>query len=420
MIDELDELRRANPTSADALEQAVAIERTTLLESLAADSGDSADSGPRSRLRLLGGMLAGRPSSPTRVGYLGAIATAAAVLVGIILVGGDETPTDRDAVDSADQIPQPAERDDDPSQAPASSSLPGTTSATDPAPDPSTAAESTSTSEETSTSQPPPEPTSTQPQPTSNTAEPVDPNPTAPTPPPTIEGPFNRSLDLLVLHYDHAHLDDGHAAVTALEISSRFELVPHVVAGTAADGHSGYVHDFAPVMQAVWGDAWLDARLDRPGATNRSVERWLSTLDAGGRVWVADGGASDFTAEVVREIQRQRPALDSTAAIRIVQHNDRNESETTPENLALLQRVTSYERIDDGNSANGTADLHHPSAALVAAALAGPNREQWSAAFDYLPADELDFSDTVEVLHILGVGLDEVADPDDFAARFMN
>ena len=32
---------------------------------------------------------------------------------------------------------------------------------------------------------------------------------------------------------------------------------------------------------------------------------------------------------------------------------------------------------------------------------------------------DLDFSDTVEVLHILGVGVDSVANPDDFAARFM-
>ncbi len=76
-------------------------------------------------------------------------------------------------------------------------------------------------------------------------------------------------------------------------------------------------------------------------------------------------------------------------------------------------------RIDDGNGANDTADLNRSSSAFETAALAGRRGAGWSAAFGHLPASELDFSDTVEVLYILGVGIDEVADPDGFAKRFL-
>jgi hypothetical protein len=49
--------------------------------------------------------------------------------------------------------------------------------------------------------------------------------------------------------------------------------------------------------------------------------------------------------------------------------------------------------------------------------------DRWLAAIDtgggYLSAQSLDFSDTVTVLHIIGVGTDVVADADDFATAFM-
>ncbi len=103
----------------------------------------------------------------------------------------------------------------------------------------------------------------------------------------------------------------------------------------------------------------------------------------------------------------------------MVQHNGRNETASTAGALATVQDATEYVRIDDGNSANGTADLFQPSSSFEAAALAGPNAAAWAVAFGDLPAAELDFSDTVAVLHILGIGLDQVATPDDFADRFL-
>lgn len=404
MIDGLNELGRSNRTTPEAVESLVAIDRQALMTMLDADS----DEGRRSHVTRSHVTVGQFSRSTTRVGYVGAmVAAAAAVFVGISMIGGGDPPTDLDQVESAEtttalSTPLVVEGVD---QVPSTTAAAPTTTPVD---------ASDSSGSDGSGVTPDRGPASrTQIQPTTTDTQGLL------SPSPRTDGPFDQSVDLLALHYDHAHLDDGHAAAAAREMATWFGLEPHVVAGTQPAGSAGYVHDFEPVMQAVWGDSWLNAQLDWSGAVSRSAERWLAAIDAGGRVWVAEGGVADFTAEVVREVQKRRPGLDTRTAIRVVQHSDRNESESAPENLSFVKASTTYERIDDGNSANGTADLNQQSGAFKAAALAGPHRTSWSAAFEYLPAAELDFSDTVEVLHILGVGTDEVADPDDFASRFM-
>lgn len=383
MIDERDEMERANPVAPDRLERLVAIERRALLELLEADSG-----GARSRLRV----LAGGPHRPAkRAGYIGAIATAAAAIaVGIVLLGGDDRSPVPDVASAAEELTSTTSTVDDDLDP-------------EPRPEPST-----------TTSEPPARAETSSPTSGQTTADTRAPS--QPIPP---DGPFDPAIDLLVLHFDHAHLDDGHAAVAALEIATAFGATTHVVSGTNDADFDGHVHDYVPVMGAAWGDRWLDAGADRSDAVDRSLEVWLDTIDAGGRIWVAEGGVSAFTAEVLRWLHRQRPGLDTSAAVSVVQHSDRNEAESTPDDLRFVRASTDYQRIGDGNDANETADLNQQSEAFEAAALAGRHRGAWSVAFEYLPAAELDFSDTVEVLHIVGVGTDEVADPDGFARRFL-
>ncbi len=407
MIDELEELRRSNPTSPEALVKAVAIDRQELMDALAADSDEQ-----QPRLRILGGRSR---RSATRVGYVGAMVAAAAAFIGIVVIGGEDPPGDLDAVEVevADENSGPAplviESPDEErsSDAPTADGATSTTTGIVP----SEGAEQDGSATESDGDGP----AVTTPEQTTSSVT----NPDEGPPSPPIEGPFDSSIDLLVLHYDHAHLDDGHAAVAALEIATSFGLQPLVVAGTYPSGYEGHVNDFEPVMRAAWGDRWVDAHVDRLGALTSSADRWLATVDAGGRVWVAEGGVSDFTADVVREIQRQRPDLDTRTAVHVVQHSDRNETQSAPESISFLKANVDYERIADGNGTNDTANLNMESGEFEAAALTGQHASSWSAAFEYLPADNLDFSDTVEVLHILGVGIDEVADPDDFANRFM-
>lgn len=229
----------------------------------------------------------------------------------------------------------------------------------------------------------------------------------------TTSLPFDPAADLLVVTLDFGHRDDGHAAVATRELATRFDLTPLVVAGTRDDDQA-VVHDYAEIMRAAWGSGWIDAA-DRGAAVDASADRWLSTIDAGGVVRIAEGGVSDFTADVLREVRLRRPALDTTSRIAVVHHSVRNEEETRAGDLDLLRADTTMIRIDDGNNANDTADLNGSSSMFETAALAGSHRDAWRAAFDFFDAASLDFSDTVTVLHVLGIGLDQIANADDFA-----
>jgi len=84
--------------------------------------------------------------------------------------------------------------------------------------------------------------------------------------------------------------------------------------------------------------------------------------------------------------------------------------------------VVSPIKIDDGNNPNATADFRfesHNNGAFVARAQSSSYSNQWAVAFDYLtPGEKLDFSDTVELMHIVGLGVGEIRDVDEFGDYF--
>ena len=175
--------------------------------------------------------------------------------------------------------------------------------------------------------------------------------------------------------------------------------------------------DSVPLFRLTWPDG-LDAFNDFDGSVAAAARMWSETISNGGTVYVAEGGPSDFTAAVVRELpDAQR------SSVTVVQHSDFNTRETLDSSLDFLQDVTNYIRIDDGNQPNnGTADLETRSntVGFIDAALSSIWAEQWQAAFDYLdPNNRLDFSDTVEALFILDVPLSRVSDTSDFADEFL-
>lgn len=421
MIDELAALHRANPTTPERLEEAVAVDRKALIEMLDADAG-----GPRH----LSISRARQNRTATRAGYVGAMAVAAALIV-VALLGAEE-PTDRDLVEPADDGSPAASvvgdggavaEGDQPSEvvvevAPdlePETAVPADPTTADLAPEDQVtedqAAQDASTGEDAASG----EDAATG----QDTTAPTDSDPVFETAALPAGAPFDPSVDVLSIHLDYFHRDDGHAAVAARELATWFGLTPHVVGGTAASDFDGYVHPFAAVMDTTWGDAWFDARTDRERSLSATVDRWLAAIDAGGQVWVAEGGVSDFTAEVLRVIETRRPEVDTTTAVHVVQHSTSNEEGAVPANLQYVTTNTTYLRIDDGNQENGSADLNQTSDQFTAAAVVGRHGPSWTAAFDYLAADELDFSDTVEVLYILGITVDVVANPDDFAANFI-
>ena len=239
----------------------------------------------------------------------------------------------------------------------------------------------------------------------------------------TVQAQFVQDQDLISLHYDHApDRDDGHATVAALAVVRSRGIVPHVVSGAHGTGNADqYVPAAEVVMRAAWGSAWEDANGNRQAAVNATSARWLNTLLNGGDIWVAEGGQSDFTTAVVRSINTSNPGINTRTRIHVVQHSRFNESNSNQSDLRFSQANTDYILINDGNDDNGTADLNMRSDSFVQLARNSQFGSAWNAAFSYLnPNVKLDFSDTVLLLHILGIGRDQIATVDDFGAIFLD
>ena len=235
---------------------------------------------------------------------------------------------------------------------------------------------------------------------------------------------FDQAKDLLSLHYDHApDKDDGHSAAadrTILEsLYGRDWIKKHVVAVSGAYGKNAKTFNAKSdaVMDAAWNDCggWLAGHTKREEVVTDLCERWSVIMGNGGDVWVKEGGQSDITADVVKQILLQNPDLDTTRRIHVVQHSNWNEKQTTDAALAYTKKHTDYIRIRDanrflnikgGNKEFEEAAKHHPLFGAI-----------WEAAFTYYnPRDRLDFSDTGELMHILGLGEISI---DDFRERFL-
>ena len=236
---------------------------------------------------------------------------------------------------------------------------------------------------------------------------------------------FSPESDLISLHYDHApDKDDGQSAAadrTILEsLYDKDWIRKHVVAVSGAYGKNA--SEFNPksdaVMDVAWNDfgGWLAAHTDKDKAIDELTERWIQVLNAGGDVWVKEGGQSDVTAAVVAQIKTQLPELETNTRIHVVQHSDWNENQTTDAALAYTRKHTDYIRIRD---ANNYLNIKGGNRQFEKSAQAQPRFGQvWKAAFNYYnPRERLDFSDTGELMHILGLGEMGI---DDFREQFLD
>ncbi len=239
--------------------------------------------------------------------------------------------------------------------------------------------------------------------------------------------------DLLVLHYDHCpDRDDGHAIPADKSVTEKYGINNVlVVNGTCGNSIRDRFNSASnAVVKASWGDQYLDAHAQYATSVQTAVTRWASTLSNGASVWVSEGGQSDFTADVVRNIESQFSNL-SLTDIHVVQHSTGstgyNEKFTDSANLAYLKSKISYRVIDNGNvGGNGTADLKQQSNYFLVSARSSRFGTEWGAAFAYLQPDcsepsencKLDFSDTVAVLYI--VDDTRTNSVNDFANNYLN
>ena len=236
-------------------------------------------------------------------------------------------------------------------------------------------------------------------------------------------GAFDRNRDLVALHFDHApDPDDGHAAAAGYIVTQELDLNVLVVGGAYGVWNATrYVPASERLMFSIWGNQWLDAHNNRSSAVSVATSRWAEVLASGGDVWIAESGQSDFTADVVRAIQQQFPEIHTASRIHLIQHSQWNEDHADASDLSFVRSNTRYVRIADGNNPNSTADFRSETPHnFVNAASSGRYSGIWDTAFDYLsPFEKLDFSDTVELMHILGIGVGTIATVEQFAERFM-
>jgi len=238
------------------------------------------------------------------------------------------------------------------------------------------------------------------------------------------EPALNPKQDLISLHYDHApDRDDGQSAAadrTLLQsMFGRQWLEEHILAVSGAYGknRNRFQPESDKVMDAVFGDVggWIAADDDWNAAVEKVADRWIEQLRSGGDVWVKEGGQSDITAAAIRRVREELPEVNTRRRIHVVQHSDWNENQTTPTALAYTKAQARYVRIKD---ANAYLNRKGGDEAFVRAATGHEKfGEHWKAAFEYYdPRQRVDFSDSGELMHI--VGLPEL-DIDAFARRFL-
>lgn len=253
---------------------------------------------------------------------------------------------------------------------------------------------------------------------------------------PDLLGRFDRAKDLYLAHFDlKTDVDDVHsvAGVATMLADPRFSNVRyHAVAGTYGTQEGPYV-PAEGVFDLAFGEHWSDAHGDFDKALDDVSNLSINTLNDGGSIWIADGGQSDFSAALIRNIQARIPGLAVKDRVHVVQHADWNEEVTTPEDLTFVKKCASYHRIPSGNATgNGSPGFRSTTAVNWQEYVTDVRlTEVWTAAIEvansYNGTDGrylneaildggLDFSDVAETTWIFGFS--DLVDANDFFDEF--
>ncbi|MGR3812412.1 hypothetical protein [Jiulongibacter sp. NS-SX5] len=247
---------------------------------------------------------------------------------------------------------------------------------------------------------------------------------------------FNTEKDLLLGHFDcKTDVDDLHtvAALVTLMANEAFHDVQyHAVAGTYGEQEGLYVPP-NPLFQKAFGNNWSDAHADFEGAVNKVTAIAAKVLDSGGDLWIAEAGQSDFSAALIKSIQKLYPQMKIAERVHVVQHSNWNEEVTNQEDLAYTKATADYHKIPDGNAVgNGTPGFRNEAVANFDSDVKDPFLlSTWKMAFEisnkYNGVDGrylnhavekggYDFSDLSEVCYILGIA--DIKDTVEFFERF--
>ncbi len=243
--------------------------------------------------------------------------------------------------------------------------------------------------------------------------------------------------DLLLLQYDcKTDVDDLHSVAAFITLISGplyTKVGYHAVAGTYGIQEGLYVPG-DELFRKAFGDHWTDAHHDKSLAVEQVAGIVQVVLSGKGDVWIAEAGQSDFTALLVKQIQKMVPGINTRKRIHVVQHSNWNEEVTSPGSLGFVRENTDYRKIPDGNVVgNGTPGFRSPDFSGWANRMKDRRlAEVWQMAVDIansyngidgrynngaVTAGGLDFSDLAEVCWILGLE-DDIRDSAHFFDLF--
>jgi len=245
-------------------------------------------------------------------------------------------------------------------------------------------------------------------------------------------GFFEPDKDLLLANFDcKTDVDDLHtvaAFATLMSNPTYSQIYFHAVAGAYGIQEGLYVPP-NKLFQLAFNDNWTDAHKNMNEAVQKVNSIVLEVFSAGGDLWIAEAGQSDFSAQLIQFIISESPSLNPKERIHLIQHSGWNEKVTSPKSLAFVKKHIDYQKIPDGNAVgNGTPGFRSPTFNASALKLDDPRlRSIWQLAIDLgnqyngkegrytneaVENGGLDFSDLSETCWILG--LQEITDVDMF------
>lgn len=246
---------------------------------------------------------------------------------------------------------------------------------------------------------------------------------------------FNKKSDLLIAQFDSKpDPDDIHAqaALGSMMLHPDLKGVNIYAVSGAIGEQKGLFIDSRDLFDMAFGKRWTAANEDWDQAVEDIVDVALPILKKGGKVWVQEAGQSDITADWVKELLESLPASTIKSNVIVVQHSKWNENESNDDDLAYVQKMTNYVKIDDGNAepekAWGEHDIYTTpayrakDAKWIALAKESSNKKaskMWALAdaiidsyfpngfehdWSYIHFDGVDYSDCCENWWILNIG----------------
>jgi Secretion system C-terminal sorting domain/Fascin domain len=178
------------------------------------------------------------------------------------------------------------------------------------------------------------------------------------------QGNFNKATDLLLANYDiKADEDDIHSVTAFACMLNHPDLAGikyFVVAGAYGTQPCNFVTTAVPGLYNLFfgpeNTNWTNANANRAASVTRVKDKMKATIDAGGRVFIAEAGQSDVTYDAIQQVIGAGISVATIKArVILVQHSQFNETFTTQSKLTWLKANTTYTKIADGNTGgNGT------------------------------------------------------------------